>query len=110
MIIDLDAHQGNGHELDFAGDSMLTYLSPWWFSFTLFCNVNDRIFTNRTSLYTGYVQPWNISFCKLPALVITIYLLILRCQLSCWSSLLGVLKGRGKSWILLLSSKLLCLV
>lgn len=23
MIIDLDAHQGNGHEMDFANDSML---------------------------------------------------------------------------------------
>lgn len=27
MIIDLDAHQGNGHEMDFAHDSMAIYFS-----------------------------------------------------------------------------------
>ncbi|KAI5393479.1 variant 2, histone deacetylase [Lathyrus oleraceus] len=28
MIIDLDAHQGNGHEMDFADDSMTKIISP----------------------------------------------------------------------------------
>lgn len=27
MIIDLDAHQGNGHEIDFANDSMIFALT-----------------------------------------------------------------------------------
>jgi len=27
MIIDLDAHQGNGHEMDFADDSMAKRIS-----------------------------------------------------------------------------------
>lgn len=26
MIIDLDAHQGNGHETDFSNDSMITFV------------------------------------------------------------------------------------
>lgn len=71
MIIDLDAHQGNGHELDFANDSMVTYFSSWWLSFTFLWNIDDRIFINRTSLYTGYVQSWHISICKLPSVNFT---------------------------------------
>ena len=33
MIIDLDAHQGNGHEMDFSNDSMISYLSSWCVAF-----------------------------------------------------------------------------
>uniref|UniRef100_A0A2P2MIQ9 Histone deacetylase domain-containing protein n=1 Tax=Rhizophora mucronata TaxID=61149 RepID=A0A2P2MIQ9_RHIMU len=58
MIIDLDAHRGNGHERDFSNDSMFTYyfchLAGHSFyltdSFSLFCS-----FANKTSLYFGYV-------------------------------------------------------
>jgi len=30
MIIDLDAHQGNGHETDFSNDSMFFLLKACW--------------------------------------------------------------------------------
>lgn len=66
MIIDLDAHQGNGHEMDFASDSMCFCLSHS----VLFLHLLD--FPNlflyyRASLYSGYVQSWYIPFCKLHA-------------------------------------------
>lgn len=66
MIIDLDAHQGNGHEMDFAYDSMAKK-----FLLLLFDFKSLRIFTNRDfgrpSLHFGYVQPWNISLGELSA-------------------------------------------
>lgn len=66
MIIDLDAHQGNGHEMDFANDSNVLDLWACW-QFVMIRALWD--FTNhfnadRKSLYSGYVQYWNLSFSK----------------------------------------------
>lgn len=54
MIIDLDAHQGNGHEIDFSHDSMLIFSLQFLFYSTLLEYLHC-FSTNRTSLYTGYV-------------------------------------------------------
>lgn len=55
MIIDLDAHQGNGHEKDFSIDSMiLTY-----FLQSLFIHYDNKwhgLVNDRKSLYSGHVQ------------------------------------------------------
>lgn len=59
MIIDLDAHQGNGHETDFANDSMVASPSLGGLINLLleFKNCCFILCTNRSSLYPGYVQP-----------------------------------------------------
>lgn len=61
MIIDLDAHQGNGHETDFSNESKDVVLS-------LFMNLllvsNYFLFADRYGLYLGHVQPRNLSICK----------------------------------------------
>ena len=70
MIIDLDAHQGNGHEMDFYNDSMISFLSSLCVDFL---EILLSFFTNRTSLYSGYVQPWDISICKSPCTEIALH-------------------------------------
>lgn len=67
MIIDLDAHQGNGHETDFANDSRFTsvILSSGFDRFSFGTKITFS--TTRSSLYSGHVQPWDISISKLPS-------------------------------------------
>ena len=63
MIIDLDAHQGNGHEKDFAHDGMSYILFLYAFCFHYDDTVMP-IFTCRKGLHFGHVQCWNLSVCK----------------------------------------------
>uniref|UniRef100_A0A453SCQ8 Histone deacetylase domain-containing protein n=2 Tax=Aegilops tauschii subsp. strangulata TaxID=200361 RepID=A0A453SCQ8_AEGTS len=60
MIIDLDAHQGNGHEKDFANDGMSYILFLYAFCFRYDDTVMP-IFTCRKGLHFGHVQCWNLS-------------------------------------------------
>jgi hypothetical protein len=75
MIIDLDAHQGNGHEKDFANDGIniwkyLTsivcfyYLLCCFFFLTWKPDIFVMSLYYRPGLHFGYVQFWNISLCK----------------------------------------------
>lgn len=50
MIIDLDAHQGNGHEMDFAYDSNVQKKITLVFGVLSF-----RVFTNRDFVMAGRV-------------------------------------------------------
>jgi len=50
MIIDLDAHQGNGHEMDFAYDSMSEKYFTLVFGFLSF-----KVFTNKDFVMSGRV-------------------------------------------------------
>ena len=58
MIIDLDAHQGNGHETDLGDDSMrnffVLYLMILWFTGVWYVD-NSFFWVCRSCLHSGYV-------------------------------------------------------
>jgi len=66
MIIDLDAHQGNGHEKDFGCDgerlSAVLFCCAYFCSCYYFIARYHLFFSSRKGLHFGHVQFWNISF------------------------------------------------